>query len=169
MNSRQIMGQLAKVGTYRRIGLWLCAFLISVILFSLLCCLASLFRSFSVVFQFTAMLQSFLVVLKVTTILALPVWLLCLPFVVLFKDAEQRRPWIMVMSGTLIGPACLIILGLILQLAGRDAHMIWQGDGIDLGIVPSIPFALGLGFLSASLYVIGLRVISRRSTATPAS
>ena len=154
--------------TFRRIGLWLCSFVVAVTLLSLLCCLPFSFRSFAVIFQFTSVLRWFLsLVLQITTILALPVWLLYLPFVVAVKDAEGPRLWIILTSGTLIGPACLTILGLILQLGGGDAHSIWHGDGgISLGIVQSMPLAFGVGFVSASLYVIGLRAIHRRSEAT---
>ena len=98
-------------------------------------------------------------------ITALPAWFLYLPVGLAFKDAEQRRLWIILTSGTLIGPACLIVLGVIVQLRGGDVHMIWQGDGGEsLGIVEFIPFALGLGFLTASVYVIGLKVMRGRST-----
>lgn len=116
--------------TVTRIGLWFCSFAVSVTLFSLLCCLPVVFRSFAILLQFTTILRTFFSVLQFMTMTALPAWFLYLPVVIAFKDAEQRRLWILMTSGTLIGPACLIVLGLIVQLRGGDAHMIRKGTGV---------------------------------------
>jgi hypothetical protein len=55
---------------------------------------------------------------------ALPVWFLYLPFTVKLKDAEDRRIWIILVSGILIGPLALTVWCLILQLLGGDARAI---------------------------------------------
>lgn len=148
---------------FKRIGLWLCSLSVSVISFALVFSVPVPLQPLLIPFQFTTLLRVFFFNLQLMTIYALAVSVFFLPFLVALKDAEQRRLWMILASGTLIGPACLMLLGLIVQLRGGDPHMIWNGDGISLGIVPSIPFALGLGFLTASLYVIGLKVINRRS------
>jgi hypothetical protein len=52
---------------------------------------------------------SIIVILRVTMIFAFPFWYLYLPFVIALKDAEERRIWIILLSGTLIGPASLAL------------------------------------------------------------
>jgi hypothetical protein len=100
---------------------------------------------------------------------AFPVWCLYLPFVIALKDAEERRMWITLVSGILIGPASVALWGLILLRRGGDPHEIWYGDpllcalgGIGAGMV----FALIVGFLTISSYVIALKVLYRPSTAS---
>ena len=59
------------------------------------------------------------------------------------KDAEERRIWITLCSGILIGPASLASWGLILQLEGSDPRQLWKGDPlIGLGGIAAIVFAL---------------------------
>ena len=138
------------VNTLRRIGLWFGSLLLSVTLFSLLFTLhfsgPGFFRAGSV-----------LLTLRVTMIFAFPVWCLYLPFVIALKDAEQRRGWTIFFSGILIGPTSLALWGLILQLRG--------GDPLAFGLNGAMIFALIVGFLTTSFYVIGLKALHRRSTA----
>ena len=133
---------------FTRIGLWLGSLLLAVTLFSLLSGLL-----FSSIFS----LRGALLIFRVTLIFAFPVWCLCLPFVVAFKDAEAGRIRPILLSGTLIGPAAVGLWCLILQLKG--ARAIWQGDpligvGGSLGMI----FALIVGFLATSFYVIALKI-----------
>ncbi len=98
-------------------------------------------------------------------IFALPAWCLYLPFVIALKDAEERRIWTILASGILIGPASLVAWGLMLQLRGGDPDTIWRGDPLAFGIGGALIFALVVGFLTTSFYVIALKVFHRRSTA----
>lgn len=140
---------------FTRIGLWFGSFVVAVTLFSLLCCLSSL------------SLDPFRGILLFTAFLALPVCFLNLPFAVALRNADSWRMWAILVCGALSGPVFLLALGVIMQLRGGNVHLIWQGDrGLDIGIVPSIPFADGLGLLTAGLYVLGLKAIQRRSTST---
>jgi hypothetical protein len=105
-------------------------------------------------------------IFRVAMTFALPVWCLYLPVVIALKDAEEGRIWTILFSGILIGPASLALWGLILQLRGGDAHQIWHGDPlVGLGGIAAITFALIVGFLTTSFYVIALRILHRRSTA----
>jgi hypothetical protein len=150
-----ISGARSLMNTLRRIGLWFGSLLLSATLFSLLFSGARIFGDGSV-----------LLIFRVTMIFALPIWCLYLPFVIALKDAEQRRIWTILFSGILIGPTSLAVWCLILQLRGGDPHKIWQGDLlIGLGCITAMVFALIVGFLTASFYVIALRILHRRSTA----
>ena len=157
-------GEGTSTNTFRRIGLWFGSLLVAVTLFSLLFCLffgRGGFRRIGPVF----------LVFRVAMMFALPVWCLYLPLVIALKDAEGRRIWTILVSGILIGPASLALWGLILLLRGGDPHMIWYGDpllctlgGIEAGMV----FALIVGFLTTSSYVLALKGPYRRSTASQA-
>ena len=155
-----ISGTSKLINTLRRISLSLGSLLLSVTLFTLLFGLflrsQGLFRA-----------EPLLFILRFTMIFALPVWCLCLPFVVALKDAEERRIWTILFSGILIGPVSLALWGLILWLRGGDPHKIWLGDplfGVLGGIAAAMIYALIVGFSATSLYVIALRVLHRRST-----
>jgi hypothetical protein len=150
-----VFGASNLMNVLRRVGLSLGCLLLSVVLFSLL---------FSLRFGAGAVLLVF----RVTLIVALPVWCLYLPFLIALKDAEERRIWIILFSGILIGPTSLALLGLIFQLRGVDPHKIWQGDpllGVLGGLAAMMIYALIVGFLTTSFYVIVLRALHRRSTA----
>ncbi len=142
----------------RRISLSLGSLLLSATLFTLLFSLllnrVALFRAESLLFIF-----------RLTMTFALPVWCLYVPFVIALKDAEERRIWNILFSGTLIGPVSLALWGLILWLKGGDPHKIWLGDplfGVLGGIAAAMIYALIVGFLTTSFYVIALRVLQRR-------
>jgi hypothetical protein len=100
------------VNALKRTGLWIGSLLLSVTFFSL----------------FFGLLQSKLssapIVFRVTILLALPVWCLYLPFVILIKDAEQWRSWILLISGVLIGPAAIASVALVSQLRGGNVDAI---------------------------------------------
>ena len=141
----------------RRIGLWLGSLLLAVTLFSLL---------FNLVFNRAAFnwLDSVFVIFNVTMTFALPVWLLYLPFVIALKNAEDRGIWTILFSGISIGPVSLALWCFTLQLSGDDPHRIWQGDPlIGMGGIAAMLFALIVGFLTTSFYVIALKVLHRRS------
>ena len=105
-----------------------------------------------------------MLVYRITMMFALPVWFLYLPFTVKLKDAEDRRIWIILVSGILIGPLSLTIWCLILQLRGRDARTIWQGDPLAPSTAACMMFASVVGFLATAIYAISLKVIYRLTT-----
>ena len=138
-----ISGPSNLMNTLKRLSLWFGSLLLSATLFVLL---------FSVLFRASAIL-----ILRVTMIFAFPLWCLYLPFVIALKDAEERRIWITLLSGTLIGPASLALWGLMLQLRGGDPHEIWYGDPlIGLGGFAAMIFAFIVGFVTTSFYVVAL-------------
>ncbi len=141
------------MSTFSSIGLSFGSLLLSALLFSL---------SFSGLFRAGA----FLPVFHVTMVFALPVWCLYLPFVIALKDAEARRIWTILFSGILIGPASLAFWSLILQLRGGDPYTIWHGDPLSgLGGIAAMIYALIVGFLTTSFYLLALRVLHRLFTA----
>jgi hypothetical protein len=147
-----ISGISNSMNALRRVSLSLGCLLLSVTLFSLL--FIQPFGTGAVPLVF-----------RVAIMFAIPVWCLYLPFVIALKDAQERRIWIILLSGILIGPTSLALLGLILQLRGGDPHDIWQGDPlIGLDGIAAIIFAAIVGFLTTSFYLIALRVLRRRTT-----
>ena len=146
----------------RRIGLWFISLLLAVVLFSL---------SFSFFFgtpsSFSFWSGPILPVIRVTMMFALPVWCLYLPVIVAVKNAEQRRIWTLLWSGSLIGPVSLALWCLILLLRGDDPHTIWYGDPLlGIGGILSIVFAFIVGFLTTSFYVLALKLLHRGSFAS---
>jgi hypothetical protein len=111
----------------RRMGLWFGSLLLGITLFSLLMTMSPLFgisRSFQV--------GAVLLIFRITMGFAFPAWCLYLPLVMAFKDAEEKRLWTLLVSGILIGPASLVLWGLILQVRGGDPQKIWHGDPLAL-------------------------------------
>jgi cellobiose-specific phosphotransferase system component IIC len=105
---------------------------------------------------------AFFLVFRITMKFALPVWCLCLPFVIALKDAEEGRMRTILVSGILIGPAALGLWCFMLQLRGGDTTKIWLGDPlIGIGGFSGMIFALIVGFLTTSFYVMALKVLYR--------
>ena len=107
-------------------------------------------------------------IIRVTVIFALPVWCLYLPVVIAVKDAEGQRIWAILFSGTLIGPLAMFLWSLILLLRGFNQKAVWLSDpllGSLGGGIASMIFALIVGFLTTSFYVVGLKILYRRSVA----
>ena len=72
-------------------------------------------------------------------------------------------------SGVLIGPAALVFWGFLLQMRGGDLDAIWHGDPLAFGMGGAVIFALIVGFLATSVYVIVLKVLHHRSLAAKGS
>ena len=150
---------------FRRIGLSLAALLLSSAVWSLISNVQFPFLyifigSFPFEFHHRSFIYLFFLIVKVS----LPIWFLYLPFVLALKDAEERRLWTTLASGILIGPVCLAICGLILELRAEDAYQIWRAPILGFGVSQSIPFAFAMGFVTTGLYVIGLKLIHQRNT-----
>jgi len=99
---------------------------------------------------------AFLFVFRVTMMFAFPVACLYLPVVMALRDTEEGRIWTILASGTLMGPACLVLWGFILDLGG---HAVWQSDDIGLGLGAGLAMALVVGFLTTVSYVTALKII----------
>jgi hypothetical protein len=138
-------------GTLKRIGMWFSSLFFAVGLFSV-----AMVRGASI--------EAVIVIFRITIIFALPVSLLCLPMVFLLKNADNGRARILLLIGFLIGPACLALWGLTLQLRGDPPHLVWQGEGEDVGVVAGMICASIVGFLTTALYVTALKVANRQST-----
>ena len=138
-----------------RIGIWFVSLLLAVALFGLL--FGLLFSTARAIFP----------IIRVTMIFALPVWCLYMPVVIALKDAEERRIRTILFSGILIGPVSLGLWCILLQLRGGDPRAIWRGDPlIGVGGISGMIYALIVGFLTTSLYVIALKILHRRSVAS---
>jgi hypothetical protein len=133
-----------------RVFIWLGSLFLAVCLFSLL-----LSRGASV--------DAVVFIFKVTIIFALPAWFLYLPLVFLLKDADERRAWVLLATGILIGPASMALWGLIFHLRGENAHMVWQGDAEAPGLVADMICASIVGCLTTALYVTSVKLIGRRT------
>ena len=72
-------------------------------------------------------------------------------------------------SGVLIGPAALVFWGFLLQMRGGDLDAIWHGDPLAFGMGGAVIFALIVGFLATSVYVIVLKVLHHRYLAAKGS
>ena len=132
-----------------RVGLWLASLLVAVLLF---CLLASL------IFGGAGSIRP---IFRVAMTFALPVGCLYLPFVIVLKKAEDRS--LILLSGTLIGPVCIVLWGLFLQLRGYSTQTIWYGDPfIGVGGIACVFFALIVGFLTTLLYTVALKPAHRR-------
>jgi hypothetical protein len=115
-------------------------------------------------------LSSAPIVFRVTILLALPVWCLYLPFVILIKDAEQWRSWILLISGVLIGPAAIASVALVSQLRGGNVDAIWKGDPLTgLGAGSGMILASVVGLITTVIYVIALNKFTRHPTAAELS
>jgi hypothetical protein len=144
-----------------RVGLWLSAFLLAVGLFGLLFCLA-------VDTEWTArglpatsvrdFLADLLVDSLATLMYALPAACLYLPIVIRLKDAEGRRIWIILIAGTLTGPAVMAIWCLFFQ------YPLIAPGGLTI-----LLFAAIVGSLTALFYAIALRIAYRHIRKTRAA
>ncbi len=97
-----------------------------------------------------------LFIFKVTMILALPVWLINLPFLFLLKNVDRHHRWIVPALGGFIGPACLTLWCAILVLRGSNWASIWNGDPEAGGLGSSLIFASLIGLATNSFYTVAL-------------
>ena len=90
--------------------------------------------------------------LPVYLLFAFPGWVLALPFVLLFKDADGWRAWTILAIGTAIVPAFLLTWSLLAS-GGRTT---WRSDGM------AVMMSLWIGFLTTVFYVALLRRFRNR-------
>ena len=91
-------------------------------------------------------------ILPVYLMFAIPGWVLALPFVVLFKDADGWRAWAILTIGPAIGPA-FVLTWILMSARG---HIKWQGDGSAFFLSAII------SFLTSGFYVLLLRLAGRK-------
>jgi hypothetical protein len=96
-------------------------------------------------------------ILPVYLLFAFPGWILALPFVLLFKDANGRHLWWILTIGTAIGP--VFILGWsLLASAGR---LNWQANG------SAVAMSIWIGFFTTISYALLLRRFANRGIHFP--
>jgi hypothetical protein len=137
-----------------RVGLWFASLPVAVSLFAGLFCA---FYSGSP----NNWAQALPAVFGVTMIFAFPVACLYLPVVIVLKDAAQRRLWILLVSGVLIGPVCMALWSVVLLLRGVSRHDVLYGDpllGSAGGALGAMVFAFIVGTLTTVLYVFLLKL-----------
>lgn len=141
------------VGALKRVGFSLGALLVSVTLFSILLPLipGQLGRLGPFPFTFLA-----------TLVFALPVWCLYLPFILKLKDAEGRRRWVILSTGTLIGPVATGLAAVVFLLNTVGLQRIIYGTGDLRAIGALMGFAFFVGCLTSAFYVLALRRMLRR-------
>jgi hypothetical protein len=108
-------------------------------------------------------LGSWLFIFKITLIFALPVWLINLLFLFLFKNVDRHHGWIVPVIGALIGPVCLTLWCGILVLRGDNWLSLWNGDPEAGGLESSLLFASLIGLGTNSFYAAAL-ILHKRLT-----
>jgi hypothetical protein len=100
----------------------------------------------------------------VVLLFAFPGWILALPFVILFEDADGWRTWAILAIGTAIGP-CFILGWALIGAHGRIpwGQIKWERDGLALVL------SLLISFLTTALYVLLLRRFKRKPLVIPPS
>ncbi|MCL4842350.1 MAG: hypothetical protein KJZ79_10935 [Bryobacteraceae bacterium] len=141
------------VGALKRVGFSLGALLVSVTLFCIL---------FTLVSGSLGTRGSFPFIFLGTLVFALPVWCLYLPFILKLKDAEGRRRWIILVTGTLIGPVATGLAAVVFLLNTVGLQRIIYGTGDLRAIGALMGFAFFVGSLTSAFYVLALRRTLRR-------
>ena len=96
-------------------------------------------------------------ILPVYLVVAVAGWLLAIPFVILFKDADRWRAWTTLAIGTAIGPIFLLTPSLI-ATGGRIS---WRAES------GGVAMSLFIGFLTSLFYVLLLRRFKRSVPVNP--
>jgi hypothetical protein len=131
----------------RNIGLWFLSVLLSVSLFS---------WGFPGLFA-----RNFLITMRI----ALPVACLYLPIVIMQRDAEEGRMRVIAGSGIVIGPAYLVLRGLILVMLGEPG--VFERDAASpFGMVAVLVFAFIVGSLTTILYITALKLVHHLTSAS---
>ena len=112
---------------------------------------------------------------------AVPGWVLALPFVLLFRNADGYRAWLILLIGTAIGPASIVTA----EIAGRLRMLVASRHAAELQPVASSAFSAGLfnwqrdgygivmslviAFFTAAFYAALLRHFSREASSPKAT
>lgn len=137
-------------GAFIRVGLWLVSLLLADAFFNLC-------DAFSILFRGPGIVPNLLFVM--TIIYAFPAWLLFLPIVIALKDAEGRRIWSILVAGFLIGPLSLLLLYMAIRLVYGGPQPAGSHNPPTGGEM--LLFAVIVGSLTTSFYVIGLKILHK--------
>jgi hypothetical protein len=96
-------------------------------------------------------------IFRITMKFALPVACLYLPIVIMQRDAEKRRIFVIAGSGIVIGPAFIALLALIAGIRGQPDVI--KGDPLAFGLVACLIFAFIVGSLTTILYITALKLV----------
>ena len=96
-------------------------------------------------------------ILPVYLVVAVVGWLLAIPFVILFKDADGWRAWATLAIGTAIGPVFLLTPSLV----ATGGQISWQAEGA------GVAMSLFIGFVTTVVYVLLLRRFKRKAPNDP--
>lgn len=146
----------------RRVGLWFVSLLTAVVFFSV-------FLSLWLTAAESGKAGLIQPIFRVTMMCALPVWCLCLPLVIAMKNAEGWRMWTLLLTGSLLGPLLVGLWFLLLELGGASQPVVWQGEpqlGWAGSSIAGMSFALIVGLLTTSTYLMSIRLLQRRSAAS---
>ena len=133
----------------RRMALAFCCMMVAVVLFNIPVAILAIWRSGWDRVHFLAGLIYY-------AGFAFPGWLISLPFIFLFKDANGGKAWWILGIGTAIGPA--FIRAWMLSIPGHQFN--WRSDG---GL---IAVSVAIAFLTSLLYVIAMRYFEHRRAIT---
>jgi hypothetical protein len=103
--------------------------------------------------EFSRSLTSWFIFIRGAVLIIILAWVVTLPFVLMISRFNGWRFWILAVSGTLIGPALLIVLNFCIRLAERSQTFdIVEGWKVELTVsaISLIATALYLGTLRFS-------------------
>ncbi len=97
---------------------------------------------------------------------ALPAWCLFLPVAIAFKDAEERRVWVIFSIGILVGPVSLVLWQMVAQRAcgnsyGNSYMTCLFHSLTDPPVMLFLVLALIVGSLTTCLYVLALKILHK--------
>ena len=124
--------------------------------------MASVLLSVGVFSVCMGLVGSVVAIFSVTIMFALPVSLLYLPVVTTIEGTARWRKWILLLSGSLIGPIVIAIFAVMLRLGGSDPDKIWRGDPLTgLGAGSGMMLAGIVGGMAALIYVIASKIFDK--------
>jgi hypothetical protein len=145
-----ISGERRLVKVLGRIGLWFSSLLLAGLLFAV--CFGLILGGAG----------SILLIFRITMTFELPVWCLCLPVLIAFRNTEAQRMPMILLGGILIGPVSMALWGLALECGGGDTRTIWHGDPLTgMGGFTAMLFGLIVGSLTTFFYFLGLKAAHR--------
>ncbi len=126
------------------------------------CCLVLLF--FLVFLGANGLLDS---AVKIGELFVLPMGLLYLPVVIALKDTGGKRLWVLLTTGTLLGPFTWICVSLLVWVYGPNGIGFWQSDPDVPGPAVFLALAAFLSLLLTAVYSALLRTLLRDRRARP--
>ncbi len=125
--------------------------LVCVVLASMIVCAVLIAFNYE---EFSRSLSSWFLFIRGAALIIMLGWGVTLPFVLLISRFNGWRIWLLAISGTLMGPALLILLNFCIRLAERQAFDIVEGWKTGLA-------ATAISFIATALYLGTLRFSTR--------